>query len=197
MVLNMVSKSKRDLGLRGACLLACFAAVLASGCGKKDKPGMVYMPDMAYSPAIKAQEHGSSRMPVKGTVPRGHQSYAFAKATDGPGAELKNPLLRTKDVLARGQELFNTYCMVCHGPVGLGDGSVVPKMPRPPSLQSDKIKNWPDSNIFHVMTVGQNIMPSYAAQIQASDRWAIVHYIRALQRSQNPSAADMAAAEVK
>ena len=176
------------------------SAVLAlalTACGKHEKPGFVYAPDMFYSPALKAQEPGSNRMPVKGTIPRGYQTYAYPKATDGPGKELKNPVIATADVLNRGQMLFQTYCMVCHGPNGMGDGSVVPKMPRPPSLQSDKVRGWPDSNIYHVITMGQNIMPSYAAQIAPSDRWALIHYIRALQRSQNPTAADVAAAEGK
>ncbi len=168
-----------------------------SGCGKHESPNFVYMPDMYYSPALKAQEPGSNRMPVKGTIPRGYQPYAYAHNAEGAGKELKNPIIATADVMNRGQALFNTYCIVCHGPNGMGDGYVVPKMPRPPSLQSDKIRGWPDSSIYHVITMGQNIMPSYAAQIQSADRWAIIHYIRALQRSQNPTAQDVAAAEGK
>ena len=72
---------------------------------------------------------------------------------------------------------------------GQGDGYIVPKFPRPPTLQSDKVRNWPDGNIYHVITMGQNLMPSYASQILPADRWAVIHYVRALQRSQHPTAA--------
>jgi mono/diheme cytochrome c family protein len=151
------------------------------------------MPDMMYSPALKAQQPGQ-RPPVEGTIPRGYELYPFeAHEIDRAGA-LKNPLQRTKAVLERGQLMFNTYCMVCHGAYGEGDGSVVPKYPRPPSLQSEKILGYPDGKIFHVITRGQNLMPSYASQIARADRWAIIHYIRAIQKAKNPTAADLKAA---
>jgi hypothetical protein len=63
------------------------------------------------------------------------------------------------------------------------------------ALQSDKVRNWPDGNIYHVITMGQNVMPSYASQITPGDRWAVIHYVRALQRSQHPSASDVKEAE--
>ena len=73
----------------------------------------------------------------------------------------------------------------------MGDGSIVPKFPRPPSLQSDKVRQWADGRIFHTITIGQNLMPSYATQISAGDRWAIIHYVRALQRAKHPTAEDL------
>ena len=85
--------------------------------------------------------------------------------------------------------------MVCHGSEGLGDGSIVPKYPRPPSLQSEKILNYKDGQIFHVITVGQNLMPSYASQIDAVDRWAVINYVRVLQKAQNPTPQDVKAAD--
>ena len=97
-------------------------------------------------------------------------------------------------MLLRGKHLFNTYCIVCHGPMGEGDGFIIPKFPRPPSLQSDKVRGWPDGRFYHVMTAGQNLMPSYASQIAREDRWAIAHYIRVLHRAKNPTAEDLKAA---
>jgi len=163
----------------------------ASACSRHEQPNVVFMPDMAYSPALKAQEEGSMRVPPKGTVPRGYQSYAYANTAAGAGAKLKNPLPRTSDVMKRGQATFNTYCLVCHGPAGEGDGTVVPKFPRPPSLQSEKIRTMEDSGIYHIITMGQNLMPSYAAQVAPADRWALIHYIRALQRSKKPTTEDL------
>jgi mono/diheme cytochrome c family protein len=102
------------------------------------------------------------------------------------GRNLQNPLPRNRTTIARGQQMYNSYCIVCHGAKGKGDGNVVPKFPMPPSLHSDKVRGYPDGAIFHVMTAGQNLMSSYASQIDPADRWAIVHYIRALQASVNP-----------
>jgi mono/diheme cytochrome c family protein len=112
------------------------------------------------------------------------------------GREMKNPLRPTQQVLNRGQFVFNTYCMVCHGPSGEGDGTVTTRgFSRPPSLQSDKIRGWADGSIYHVITIGQAVMPSYSSQIAPGDRWAAIHYIRALQRAKHPSAEDIKASE--
>jgi mono/diheme cytochrome c family protein len=173
-------------------LLGCL--IIFEGC-RHEKPNVIYMPDMVYSPAFKAQKEGSMMMPVEGTIPRGFESYPYKDNPEAAGRDLKNPLKPTKDVLARGKHIYNIYCIVCHGPNGEGDGSIIPKFPRPPSLQSDKVRGWPDGRIYHVMTMGQNLMPSYASQVSPGDRWAAVHYIRALQRSKHPTPEDLKIAE--
>jgi mono/diheme cytochrome c family protein len=191
-------------GLKGGFkmkLLSLALALVLTGCsGEHEKPNWTYMPNMAYSPANKAQEpqegNGNQmRSPVQGTLAQGFEVYRFKDNPEGAGKELKNPLQRTKLVLIRGQELFNIYCSVCHGKSGEGDGSVVPKFPRPPTLQSEKVRDYPDGRIFHIITAGQNLMPSYATQVEPKDRWAIVHYIRALYRSKHPTPEDLKAAE--
>ena len=161
---------------------------------KHEEPNVIYMPGMVYSPALKAQEEGSMRMPVPGTVSRDFVAYKY-RDIEMAGRENKNPLRPTKTVLLRGQQIFNTYCIDCHGPNGEGDGSIVPKFPRPPTLQSDKIRNYPDGSIFHVISMGQNLMPSYASQISQKDRWAAIYYVRALQRAKHPTPEDLKAAE--
>jgi mono/diheme cytochrome c family protein len=65
----------------------------------------------------------------------------------------------------------------------------------PPVLFSDKVVNWTDGRLYHTITMGQGLMPSYATQILPEQRWAIVHYVRALQRAARPTAADLAAAK--
>jgi mono/diheme cytochrome c family protein len=179
--------------LSGAVLVAAMVVGVGVGCDHK-LPRTVYMPDMAYSPALKAQEEGV-RLPVKGTIPRGYEPFAYAKDGAAAGRELRNPLRPTMAVLKRGQHIFTTYCMTCHGPAGEGDGSVVPRFPRPPTLQSDKIRQWKDGEVYHLITVGRNLMPSYASQISAADRWAAIHYLRALQRSKHPTPDDLKIAE--
>jgi mono/diheme cytochrome c family protein len=186
------------LGLLAALALA-FAAV---GCGRqKQQTAMEYMPNMAYGPRLAAQHedpmnpgHSINRNPVPGTVPRGFTPYRFAQEdTVAAMRELSNPLPRTADVLGRGQRVFMNTCVVCHGPIGDGNGYIVPVYPMPPSLLSEKVRAWPDSRIFHIISRGQNLMPSYASQILPEDRWAAVHYVRALQRAAHPTPADVAA----
>jgi mono/diheme cytochrome c family protein len=169
---------------------SCLFALALSGC-RHELPNTIYMPDMVYSPALKAQKEGSMMMPVKGTVPRDFQPYPFPNDPEKAGRELKNPLHATQTVMKRGEFVFNTYCIVCHGPAGEGDGYIIPKFPRPPSLQSDKVRTWADGRIYHVISMGQNLMPSYASQIAPGDRWAIIHYVRALQRAKHPTPEDI------
>ena len=93
----------------------------------------------------------------------------------------------TKELIDRGQERFNIYCIVCHGPVGNGDGMIVRRgFPKPPTYHDDRLRNAPVGHFFDVMTNGWGKMNSYAVQVQPADRWAIAAYIRALQVSQNP-----------
>jgi mono/diheme cytochrome c family protein len=172
---------------------AMVAMGIALGACQHEEPNVIYMPDMVYSPALKAQEIGSMRLPVKGTVPRDYEPYPY-RDVETAGRELKNPLQPTQTVLRRGKEVYNTYCIVCHGAYGEGDGTVVPKFPRPPTLQSDKIRNYADGSIYHVVTMGQNLMPSYASQVSPGDRWATIHYLRALQRAKHPTPDDLKAA---
>jgi mono/diheme cytochrome c family protein len=167
---------------------------------KHAQPYYVYAPEMHYGPGLKAQEPGSMRLPPANTVPRGFRPYAYT-TLESSKAHL-NPIRMDKSVLMKGQNLFNTYCIVCHGKYGEGDGLVSampgwprPLFPRPPTLQSDKIRDYKDGEIFHIITMGQNLMPSYAEKLDNDERWAVVHYIRALHRAKHPTAEDMKKAE--
>jgi mono/diheme cytochrome c family protein len=131
------------------------------------------------------------RAPVPGTVARGFLPYAFSGKPDSAGRTLANPLPVTEGTLERGHGKFLTYCSPCHGNFGRGDSRLRGQFPNPPTLMSDKVRNWPDGSIYHVITEGQNVMPSYAAQVGREDRWAIIHYIRALQRAQFAKESDL------
>ena len=131
------------------------------------------------------------RTPVPGTVARGFLPYPFSGKPDEAGRYLANPLPANLATLERGREKFTTFCSPCHGNVGHGDSRLRGQFPNPPTLMSDKVRNWPDGNIYHVITEGQNIMPSYAGQIGRDDRWAIVHYVRALQRAHFAKESDL------
>ncbi|MEP7038836.1 MAG: cytochrome c [Acidobacteriota bacterium] len=100
----------------------------------------------------------------------------------------KSPVPLTKELLDRGEQRYKVFCIVCHGPVGKGDGMVVRRgYPQPPTYHDDRLRNAPDGHFYDVMTNGWGKMNSYASQIPPADRWAIVAYIRALQISQNPN----------
>ena len=133
----------------------------------------------------------SMRMPVEGTVARGFIPYEYTGVPDSVAKLLSNPLPFTNEVIERGKKEFNIYCSPCHGYYGQGDSRLRSQFPNPPTLHSEKVIKWPDANIYNVITNGQNVMPSYAKSIQRNDRWAIVHYIRVLQRSQNAPDSDL------
>jgi len=104
------------------------------------------------------------------------------------------PMTITAADLDRGQQRFNIYCAVCHGPLGDG-GGMVPKrgFRKPPTYHDDRLRNAPVGYFFDVITNGFGNMPDYSAQVEPADRWRIIAYIRALQLSQRASVADVPA----
>ena len=90
----------------------------------------------------------------------------------------------TLALVERGRERFNIFCSECHGFGGDADGMVVQRgFPRPPSFHEARLVNAPDEHFVDVMTNGYGVMYSYADRVPPADRWAIVAYIRALQRT--------------
>lgn len=171
---------------------------LLAACSRQtETPVMQYMPHMSNTAILKAQRgyeglgNGASvMMPPEHTIAIGHKPYRF-ETPEAADAGLKNPLPMDRITLERGQKIYNIYCTTCHGPRGLGDGPVVDPFPIPKSLHSPDMLRWGDGHLFHVITKGQGVMPAYAQQVQPEDRWAVIHYIRALQRAQNPTDEDV------
>jgi mono/diheme cytochrome c family protein len=154
-----------------------------------------------FKPLAKSDFYGdlrSARAPVDGTVARGqlHEDTYFytGKVGNAPGDYM--PFAANDAVLARGRERFDIYCSPCHSRLGDGNGVIVQRgFRRPPSYHTDRLRNAPLGYFFDVMTNGFGAMPDYAAQISARDRWNIVAYIRALQLSQNATAAAVPAGQ--
>lgn len=132
----------------------------------------------------------SMRTPVKGTVARGFLTYPYM-GVDEPPEYLSNPVLPTVENLKLGKKKFLTYCSPCHGNFGDGDSRLNGQFPNPPTFHSDRIRNFDDGRIYHVITNGKNVMPSYAAQIDRIERWAIINYIRVLQKAKNVSSSEL------
>ncbi|MFH0991855.1 MAG: quinol:electron acceptor oxidoreductase subunit ActD [bacterium] len=197
--LEEMNHGQRIFDLRFLGVLAVTALVV-SAAGYFTLNKLVYMEPFSWMMTQEKQKAQRSselfkdgigmRPPVDGTVARSFIPYAFKGKPDDAGKLLINPLGPTKQVLMRGKERFLTYCSPCHGNFGTGDSRLAGQFPNPPTLHSDKVRNWPDGNVYHVITEGQNIMPSYASQISRDDRWAIVHYIRVLQRAHNAKESD-------
>ena len=136
----------------------------------------------------------SARPLVADTVARGHldDDLEFYSGKTAAGQPLDAfPMAVTADVLNRGRERFNIYCSPCHDRTGGGRGMVVRRgFKPPPSLHVERLVQAPPGYFFDVMTSGFGAMPDYRSQVAAADRWAIVAYIRALQRSQQATLAD-------
>ena len=132
------------------------------------------------------------RKPVSGTVARGFIPYPYM-GQPAPAALFANPLLPTDEVIALGKKKFLTFCSPCHGNTADGDSRLRGQFPNPPTLHSDKIRKYPDGMIYHIITNGQNAMPSYAAQVTRDERWAIINYLRVLQRAKNANPSDLTA----
>ncbi len=108
--------------------------------------------------------------------------------TDFTGLVSEFPLPVTEELVNRGEQRYKVFCIVCHGPVGNGDGMIVRRgFPKPPTYNDDRLRNAPVGHFYDVITNGWGKMNSYSSQIPAADRWAIVAYIRTLQISQNPN----------
>lgn len=185
---------------RPAILLPLLGGVIAmlalSGCYQKMGLQPAFDP---YDQSDFFEDGMSARPRVEGTVARGEYSEDELLHTGRSGGQLATmfPFPVTGEVLDRGQERFNIYCSVCHGPAGEGDGMIVRRgYKKPNSFHSPTVAAQPEGYYFTVMTQGFGVMPSYAAQVPVEDRWAIVAYIRALQLSQRASVADIPAEEL-
>ena len=181
--------------------------LIVSGCyqGRPSKDEPIHLnPNMDNQPKYRPQaqsnffEDGSTmRLPVEGTVARGDlredSEYYTGKNDRGDFIKVA-PVNITMALLKRGQERYNIYCSPCHSRVGDGRGIIVEKgMLPPPTFHSDSVRAYADGRVFDVITNGIRNMAAYRFQVPVEDRWAIVAYIRALQRSQNASTNDIPA----
>ena len=104
------------------------------------------------------------------------------------------PMQVDGNLMERGKERFNINCAICHGPLAAGDGITKQYgMATIVTLQDERIRKMSDGEIFNTITHGKNTMMAYGPSITVSDRWAIIAYLRALQRSQNATEADVPA----
>jgi hypothetical protein len=103
-----------------------------------------------------------------------------------------NPLPLTRQLLDRGEQRYQINCMPCHGPVGDGKGITSKyNMFSMANFHDQRLVNMADGEIFNTITYGKNLMGAYGPNVTVLDRWAIIYYVRALQRSQLASVGDV------
>jgi mono/diheme cytochrome c family protein len=183
-------------------------------------PDMVrQMKVRAQAPLDLFADGRGPRLPVAGTVPIGyempkpktpqaqpidvgpwsHPHASFSSGTDyfntgkmGDQWGTGIPLEVTGELMGRGQQRFNITCAMCHGAAAAGNGITKQYgLTTVVSLQDERIRKMSDGEIFNTITNGKNTMMAYGPNIIVPDRWAIITYLRALQRSQNATISDV------
>lgn len=183
--------------LTGALLLLLLASAGCRGMETGNEP-IHPNPNMDWQPRYNAQEQSdffddgmTMRPPVPGTVAKGflrENTRLYTGKTENGQFVDEVPVPVTQALLERGRERFNIFCSVCHGQAGFGQGVIMTGdygYTPAPSYHQSTLRDTADGYIYEVITNGVRNMPGYAAQVPVADRWAIVAYIRALQRSQN------------
>jgi mono/diheme cytochrome c family protein len=178
-------------------------------------PPIEVFPDMdrqaKYKPQAESRFFADARAdrPIPaGTVPRGRtveadpsflraDDFRYAgKAADGSFAR-GFPVPVTAALLHRGQNRYMIYCAPCHG--ALGDGNGITKsygMLTTPSYHDDRLRTMAEGEIFNTITYGKNTMYPYADKLSPDDRWAVISYVRALQRAQQGKVGEVPADQV-
>lgn len=198
----------KKISIIAALLPALIAATI--GCNEvKREPGKAYMPDMAYSRAYETYSPNpvfvdgqTNRQPVAGTVKRG-EIFVYHLAQDKTGdttnyyasRATKNPLPALDAAqMKEAERLYLVNCGICHGSKLDGNGPLWkdgdgPYPSKPATLVGDsKYVQMPEGQMFYSITYGKNLMGGYASQLDAKQRWMVIHYIKVKQGKQQPAA---------
>lgn len=189
---------------------ACLAAAMLSFAGcrgqRSPEPPVHLNPNMDSQPRYDAQAESAffadsrtMRTPPKGTVSAGHlhEDPAVELGVDANGDHLTYiPIEVDEALLDRGQNRYNIYCMPCHDPLGTGNGMVARRWPIPLPNFHDQARMGAvtDGQIYSAILNGFSTMPSYRAQLRdPRDRWAVVAWVRTLQRAREATESEVPA----
>jgi mono/diheme cytochrome c family protein len=190
----------------GALVLSTvFLAGCARGC-TSSRPPIHLNPSMDNQPKVRPQsastffyDGSGMRQPVPGTVAidglKEDTAFFTGKGADGQFVAT-NPVTVDDTVLERGKQRYTIYCQPCHDARGDGKGILFQRGNVPTAtFHQEKLLKYTDGQLFDVMTNGQGLMPAYRWPIPPADRWAIIAYIRGMQRDRQARAASAPAAQ--
>ena len=177
-------------GLVRAAVPLCLCAALLSGCTTLDRAiGLVpIFSTMRNQVAVRPFEGPVDSLgrhlflPPAGSVPTTGREDSLDLYTRDL-REIANPVAPTIEGLYRGRQIYNTYCTVCHGPAGGGDGPVATKLLGiVPALTTDIAKGRSDGYLYAIIRHGRGAMPAYGDKVRdRTERWNVVNYVRTLQ----------------
>lgn len=174
------------------------------------RPPIEVFPDMDHQAKYKPQAESrffadgrADRPAPPGTVPRGRTEDAdpdYLRADDAKyrgrnpdGSFVRGfPVEINVDFIRRGQDRYMIYCAPCHG--ALGDGNGITKsygMAVTPTYHDARLRDMAEGELYNTVANGKNTMLGYADKLSVSDRWAVVAYVRALQRAHHGRMADV------
>jgi len=185
-----------------------FAIVAKNRASKSETTRRQIVPDMDKQPSFRAQERNplfadgrAMRPAAEGTVPwsDGGREESFTEGKSEGEWVARIPVPVTDELMLRGRERYDIYCSPCHGLDGSGSGMAALRAEElqegtwtpPTSYHTGLIRQRPAGHLFNTITNGIRNMPAYGDLIPEEDRWAIVAYLRALQRSRNASIDDV------
>ena len=175
---------------RPPAILATVAALAVLACNPDDVVHRIdWFATMRHQRSIKP--YARPIPPVPGTVPVTGAEPAMSPQT---ADRLVNARTRTSESINRGRFLYETYCLVCHGQEGRGDGPISSAAGGPffgvRSLVTDELARRTDGYIYAVIVSGQvmgrGLMPIYGDKVRGADRWDLVNYVRTLQAAAGP-----------
>ncbi|MDT0557731.1 cytochrome c [Ichthyenterobacterium sp. W332] len=177
--------------LKYIIVLVMFVGLMS--CNKNARPNYQYMPNMYEPISYEAYQESNAfangveaQLPADGTIPRGdYMPYEIDNTNEGydlAKASLTNPLDSTQVDAARGKELYDIYCGICHGIKGNGQGKLVQreKILGVPSYD-DAGRAITEGSVYHVIYYGKNTMGSYANQLNEEERWQVTSYVMQLK----------------
>ncbi len=176
--------------------MALLSVLVLSGCARgctSSRPPIHLNPSMDDQPKVLPQtastffyDGSAMREPVPGTIAVGglQEDSAFftGKGPDGQFVP-KSPVPASASVMDRGRQRYTIYCQPCHDARGEGKGILFQRGNVPTaSFHQENILKYPDGQIFDVITNGKGLMAGYRWPIPPADRWAIIAYVRELER---------------
>jgi mono/diheme cytochrome c family protein len=169
----------KGLHWRNLARILCLLAIPAVGLTLPWDKDMQDQPSMKPQDSLVAEINDSIPVGGRDVYPPPKDVIELVRARLDAGRTLVNPIAISPESLARGREMYDTHCIVCHGAQGRGNGPVGQKfVPQPMELNLDYVQLQPDGQLFYTISHGSLAMPFYRQAIAAQDRWHLVNFIK-------------------